>query len=226
MFSVNAVRALGAEIGGDVTKIGPWLTTRIPTFLLCTKDYFDKSSEIKSEQDAGRFQCLEKSSSTLDCHFALNVLTTSFFVIAVPECSDLLKVQKKTISSSTPHYIDNIHCTTALYPPSEACGMELTFQEFSLEGPRETCPYDYLEINDDKLCGNMKNELREVIFPRNTPKIPIIFSTDSTFVSRGFNITFTWITECFSWYGSFRGFFWDFFHDQDSVRRFIILNSA
>ncbi|XP_055341726.1 uncharacterized protein LOC129590492 isoform X2 [Paramacrobiotus metropolitanus] len=132
-------------------------------------------------------------------------------LLSVPECPELLRISPRSISSMGPntlpfhptspwpqpgHYLDNIACTTALYPPTEACGMELYFHEFSLEGPRETCPFDYLEINDDRLCGNMKNELREVIFPRNTPKIPIIFATDATFVARGFNISYTWITEC------------------------------
>ena len=119
------------------------------------------------------------------------------FAAAVPECSELLNVEGNAITSAGPHYIDNVACTTALYPPHDACGIELTFHEFGLEGPRETCLYDYLEINDDKLCGNLKNEIREIIFPRNTPKIPIIFSTDASFVSQGFNISFVWITECY-----------------------------
>uniref|UniRef100_A0A3Q4MLC3 ST14 transmembrane serine protease matriptase b n=1 Tax=Neolamprologus brichardi TaxID=32507 RepID=A0A3Q4MLC3_NEOBR len=101
-------------------------------------------------------------------------------------CGGALTGEKGSISS--PFFPSN-------YPPRTTCVwnievsrdgnkfLKVLFNKFSLGNKTEGCGHDYVEINDERLCGS---DLKSPVFTINSNKMTITFKSDSSYVDQGF----------------------------------------
>ncbi|XP_039878647.1 suppressor of tumorigenicity 14 protein homolog [Simochromis diagramma] len=99
-------------------------------------------------------------------------------------CGGTLTGEKGSISS--PFFPSN-------YPPRTTCVwnievannkfLKVLFNKFSLGNKTEGCGHDYVEINDERLCGS---DLKSPVFTINSNKMTITFKSDSSYVDQGF----------------------------------------
>ncbi|RVE71212.1 hypothetical protein OJAV_G00072380 [Oryzias javanicus] len=104
------------------------------------------------------------------------------------ECGEPLLGEKGSFSS--PFFPSN-------YPPKVSCRwdiqvskekfIKLEFQKFSVGSQSETCPHDYLEVEDKRFCGSkLKSEFVIV----KSSKATVTFHSDSSYVDQGFLIRY------------------------------------
>ncbi|KAL7870623.1 hypothetical protein SRHO_G00081200 [Serrasalmus rhombeus] len=84
------------------------------------------------------------------------------------------------------------------YPPLTKCewtiqvasnmNVKLLFSKFMMLKGDPQCQKDYVQVNEEKLCGELPTN---TVRTSNTNQMTVIFYSDASFVDRGFNATFT-----------------------------------
>ncbi|KAI4882584.1 hypothetical protein NFI96_020277 [Prochilodus magdalenae] len=84
------------------------------------------------------------------------------------------------------------------YPPLTKCewnievapnmNVKLLFSKFMMSKGDPLCLKDYVQINDEKLCGNLSANTVRI---SNTNKMTVVFYSDASYVDRGFSATFS-----------------------------------
>ena len=93
----------------------------------------------------------------------------------------------QTLNFSSAPYLDNLECNYLIKKNStKVCYLELTFLKFDIETSPQ-CQYDYLEINNVRLCGTLHKETtRTYVFDENEKLIR--FKSDASTNRDGFQI--------------------------------------
>uniref|UniRef100_A0A3Q2XI57 ST14 transmembrane serine protease matriptase b n=1 Tax=Haplochromis burtoni TaxID=8153 RepID=A0A3Q2XI57_HAPBU len=112
-------------------------------------------------------------------------------------CGGTLTGEKGSISS--PFFPSN-------YPPRTTCVwnievannkfLKVLFNKFSLGNKTEGCGHDYVEINDERLCGS---DLKSPVFTINSNKMTITFKSDSSYVDQGFTAEYERSLNTLKW---------------------------
>uniref|UniRef100_A0A7N6ARW9 Suppression of tumorigenicity 14b n=1 Tax=Anabas testudineus TaxID=64144 RepID=A0A7N6ARW9_ANATE len=93
-------------------------------------------------------------------------------------------------SFSSPYFPSN-------YPPQTTCTwniqvakekfVKVQFHEFSVGNESLQCPNDYVEVNEQRLCGSM---LKTTVITANSNTMTITFHSDSSYVDQGFTASY------------------------------------
>ncbi|XP_028430206.1 ST14 transmembrane serine protease matriptase a isoform X2 [Perca flavescens] len=87
------------------------------------------------------------------------------------------------------YYPPRISCQWSIQVPAGK-GVKVNFKKLLLAEPgwkdRKDCPKDYVEVNGKKLCGEMAN----VIETSHTNTMSVVFSSDASYVDRGFSASY------------------------------------
>ncbi|CAM1300261.1 Uncharacterised protein g2655 [Pycnogonum litorale] len=76
------------------------------------------------------------------------------------------------------------------------CGIEITFETFDVESS-EQCSDDYLQIDGQKLCGNLPAKQKRVLrFAENEDKKVFLFHSDDATSRAGFHVNIKQIEQC------------------------------
>ncbi|KAI4891399.1 hypothetical protein NFI96_026095 [Prochilodus magdalenae] len=87
------------------------------------------------------------------------------------------------------HYPPQIQCVWDIEVPEEK-HVKVTFTKFSMHEPQQTshhCPKDYLEINDNRMCGEKS---ANTVHTSKTNQLTVKFYSDMSFVDQGFSAEF------------------------------------
>ncbi|KAG7269791.1 hypothetical protein CRUP_033837 [Coryphaenoides rupestris] len=103
----------------------------------------------------------------------------------------LMGTQGRFTSPNFPNYYPpNSLCVWTIEVPSGKW-ISLTFNTFLLYEPGQDetkgCNKDYVEVNSKKLCGEKVGQVAETV---SSNKATISFFSDSSYVDRGFNLTY------------------------------------
>ncbi|KAM6924440.1 suppressor of tumorigenicity 14 protein-like [Xenentodon cancila] len=100
------------------------------------------------------------------------------------ECGGTLTGDKGSISSPffPINYPPQVSCVWNIEVPQEKF-VKIYFYKFSVGNHSEECPNDYVEVNNERLCGrNLKNS----IITSLSNKMTIRFASDASYVDQGF----------------------------------------
>ncbi|KAG7333138.1 hypothetical protein KOW79_003273 [Hemibagrus wyckioides] len=83
------------------------------------------------------------------------------------------------------YYPPHMRCEWNIQVPS-TMNVKLTFSKFMMS-VGGSCLNDYVQVNDEKLCGSLPSTTMRA---STTNKMTVIFSSDASYVDRGFNATY------------------------------------
>ncbi|XP_062860601.1 ST14 transmembrane serine protease matriptase a [Trichomycterus rosablanca] len=85
------------------------------------------------------------------------------------------------------YYPANIRCEWTIQVPSNM-HVKVLFSKFMMSvGDPKTCPKDYVQVNNEKLCGTLPSS---TIRAGTSNQMTVVFHSDASYVDRGFNATF------------------------------------
>ncbi|XP_076316353.1 cubilin-like isoform X1 [Tachypleus tridentatus] len=107
---------------------------------------------------------------------------------------------KENFFLRSPNYPDNYPTLTVCHYEvgrvnSDICGLEMKFLKFDIE-PSDSCVYDFLKVDDKKLCGVITPEAVRVFMFQEERKT-ITFLSDGQATRPGFNIEVRQIKDCY-----------------------------
>ncbi|KAG7224361.1 hypothetical protein INR49_004703 [Caranx melampygus] len=102
----------------------------------------------------------------------------SQILLTEPGCGGMLTADRGSLSSlSSPptiHHGPNV---------PEDKFLKIQFKSFFLGNQSNQCPNDYIDVNDQRLCGN---KLKSSVITSQSNTMTIIFNSDSSYVDQGF----------------------------------------
>uniref|UniRef100_A0A3Q2QP43 ST14 transmembrane serine protease matriptase b n=1 Tax=Fundulus heteroclitus TaxID=8078 RepID=A0A3Q2QP43_FUNHE len=100
------------------------------------------------------------------------------------ECGGTLSGDRGTFSSPLfpANYPPKAHCTWKIQVPKEKF-VKVQFRKFAVGKRGTSCPDDYVEINDEKLCGDVP---ATAMFTTQSNEMSVSFKSDASHVYQGF----------------------------------------
>ncbi|KAM4563762.1 suppressor of tumorigenicity 14 protein homolog [Odontesthes bonariensis] len=100
------------------------------------------------------------------------------------ECGGTLTADRGSFSSPffPSNYPPRTSCVWNIEVPNEKF-LKVQFMKFSVGNQSKECPGDYVEVNDDRLCGR---KLKNTVITTKSNKMTIRFNSDASYVDEGF----------------------------------------
>ncbi|XP_013788246.1 cubilin-like [Limulus polyphemus] len=94
------------------------------------------------------------------------------------------------------NYPNDVTCRYLIhqYKP-EVCALDVTVHSFDLEESRN-CEYDYLDINDQRLCGQIPSNSFKIIPFQEKNFVQLLFHSDKATNRPGFSVRVQQVTQC------------------------------